>query len=170
MKHPDHAADYLAAIGEIATGSGVTGMIGGQVMDLYCEHQRTMDESALSYIQRNKTACMFIYPLRAAGRICGSNTEQLAKLESYGQAFGLLFQATDDLLDVTGNVEEMGKTLGKDAASGKLTCISAYGVEGTKQLINDLYIQAIEAMKEFQPSAGADFFVSLVQNMIGRTN
>ena len=120
MMHPDRAGAYLAAIHEVATGSGVTGMIGGQVMDLYCEHQRTMDEQALSYIQRNKTACMFIYPLRAAGHICGADAQQMERLESYGRAFGLLFQATDDLLDVTGNSQEMGKTLGKDADSGKL--------------------------------------------------
>lgn len=168
LAHQDRAADYLAAINEVATGSGVTGMIGGQVMDLHCEHQNSMDERALKYIQRNKTACMFIYPLRAAARICGADESKLNALEAYGRAFGLLFQATDDLLDVVGNAEEMGKTLGKDAASGKLTCISAYGVEGTRQLVNDLYQQAIDAMAQFGDNA--EFFVELVKNMVERTN
>jgi tetratricopeptide (TPR) repeat protein len=63
---------------------------------------------------------MFIYPMRAAGRICGANEKQMECLTAYARAFGLLFQATDDLLDVVGTSEEMGKTLGKDAASGKL--------------------------------------------------
>jgi len=148
----------------------VTGMIGGQVMDLHCERQNTMDESALAYIQRNKTACMFIYPLRAAGRICGADHQQISWLEAYGRAFGLLFQATDDLLDVTGDAQQMGKTLGKDEASGKLTCVSAYGVEGTKKLVDQLYSQALDAMGEFQPSEGADFFFELIQKMVERTN
>lgn len=170
MAHPQRAFDYLAAIHEVATGSGVTGMIGGQVMDLYCEHQNSMDEAALSYIQRNKTACMFIYPLRAAGRICGASEEQLSKLEAYGLAFGLLFQATDDLLDATGDEKAMGKTLGKDAASGKLTCISAYGIEGTRKLVDELYKQGIDAMNELHIEDGANFFIDLINNMVERTN
>lgn len=168
MEHPERAADYLAAVSEVACGCGVTGMIGGQVMDLYCEHENAMDERALQYIHRNKTACMFIYPLRAAGRICGASKEQMDALETYGRAFGLLFQATDDLLDVVGDSGEMGKTLGKDAASGKLTCISAYGIEGTKKLVSDLCAQAERALAGF--GEGAEFFMDLVRSMVGRTN
>lgn len=168
MMHQERAGAYLAAIREVATGSGVTGMIAGQVMDLHCEHQNAMDEKALSYIQRNKTACMFIHPLRAAGYICGASEEQLRALEAYGRSFGLLFQATDDLLDVLGDAGKMGKTLGKDAASGKLTCISAYGVEGTKKLVDELYRQAIESMTMFGGNAG--FFNDLVKSMMERTN
>lgn len=167
LAHADCAERYLAAMHEIATGSGVTGMIAGQAMDLHCEHQNAMDERALSYIQRNKTACMFIYPLKAAGRICAADERQMQALEAYGRAFGLLFQATDDLLDVVGDAQAVGKTLGKDAASGKLTCISAYGIEGTKKLVSDLYAQAKDAMAEF--GDGSRFFVELVQNMVERT-
>ena len=168
LSHTDRASGYLAAIDEVARGCGVTSMIGGQVMDLHCEHQNAMDERALEYIQRNKTACMFIYPLRAAGRICGADDRQLEALEAYGRAFGMLFQATDDLLDVVGDAQEMGKTLGKDAASGKLTCISAYGVEGTRKLVDDLYRQAVDAVAQFGEKA--DFFIELVKNMVERTN
>lgn len=168
LAHSERAADYLAAVSEVACGSGVTGMIGGQVMDLHCEHQNQMDEAALSYIHRNKTACMFIYPLRAAGRICGASEAQLQALEAYGRAFGLLFQATDDLLDVIGDAQEMGKTLGKDAASGKLTCISAYGIEGTRKLVEDLYQEAITAMAGF--GENSEFFTKLVKDMVERTN
>lgn len=168
LAHPDRARAYLEAIDEVARGSGVTGMIAGQVMDLHCEHENSMDERALSYIQRNKTACMFIYPLRAAGRICGAGSEQLSALEAYGRAFGLLFQATDDLLDVTGDAQSMGKTLGKDAASGKLTCVSAYGVDGTRQLVKELYGEAVSAMAQFGEEAS--FFTELVRDMVERTH
>lgn len=168
MAHPERAYAYLAAMNEIAHGSGVTGMIAGQAMDLHCERQNQMDAQALSYIQYGKTACMFIYPLRAAGCLCDADKGQLAALEAYGRAFGLLFQATDDLLDVVGDTAQMGKTLGKDAQSGKLTCISAYGVEGTRKLVNDLHQQAVEAIVQF--GEGSAFFVELVNDMVKRTH
>lgn len=168
LEHRNRAANYMAAMDEIARGSGVAGMIGGQVMDLHCEHHNAMDEAALSYIQRNKTACMFMYPLRAAGHICGADESWLDALERYGRCFGLLFQATDDLLDVVGDTEKMGKTLGKDAASGKLTCISLYGIEGTRKLVNELYEEAVEAISVFGENSA--FFVELVKNMVERTH
>lgn len=168
MAHPEQAAQYLAAIDEVACGSGVTGMIAGQVMDLYCERQHVMDERALNYIQRNKTACMFIYPLRAAGRLCGATGAQIEALTAYGCAFGLLFQATDDLLDVVGTEDAMGKTLGKDADSGKLTCVSAYGLEGTRQLVAEQHRAALNALGSFGEKAA--FFIELVDSMVGRTH
>ena len=168
MARSAQSAEYLAAIAEVACGSGVTGMIAGQVMDLYCEQQQVMDERALSYIQRNKTACMFIYPLRSAGRLCNASERQMEALTAYGRAFGLLFQATDDLLDVVGSSENMGKTLGKDAANGKLTCVSAYGIEGTQKLVAEQHRIAVDAIGEFGEDAA--FFVELVDSMLKRTH
>lgn len=168
LRNREHAVNYLEAIAEVARGSGVTGMIAGQVIDLYCESEKKSDLDALAYIQRNKTACMFIYPLRAAGRLCGADEAQIERLTAYGNAFGLLFQATDDLLDVVGTEEQMGKTLGKDAASGKLTCISAYGIEGTRKLVKELHDTAVDAMSAF--GSGAGFFIELVDSMVVRTH
>ena len=165
--HTDRAARYLMAIREIATGAGVVGMIGGQVMDLYCERSREGGGQALEYIQYGKTACMFIYPLRAAARLCAASESALQALTDYGRAFGLLFQATDDLLDVTGTQQDMGKTLGKDAESGKLTCVSVYGLQGTRERVNDLHRQAIDALEDF--GERSVFFRRLVDEMVTRT-
>ena len=165
--HADRAEDCLLAMREIATGAGVTGMIAGQVMDLYCEKARLTDARALEYIQYGKTACMFIYPLRAAARLCGAGEADLEALTAYGRAFGLLFQATDDLLDVTGTTENMGKTLGKDAQSGKLTCMSAYGIEGTRDLVARLHRDALDAVERY--GARGAFFRELVDAMVDRT-
>ena len=158
----------LEAIREIATGCGVTGMIAGQVMDLYCEHNRVHGEAELSYIQRNKTACMFIYPLRAAGWLSGAEQADIDALGQYGEAFGRLFQATDDLLDVTGDAAEMGKTLGKDAQQGKLTMIAMHGVEGTRRIVLAQRDAALSALDRF--GARADFFRDLINAMVSRTN
>ena len=168
LRHPAGAEACLKAIREIATGAGVTGMIAGQVLDLYCEHNALSDEKALSYIQRDKTACMFIYPLRAAGRLAGASEAQIEALGRYGEAFGRIFQATDDLLDVVGTTEEMGKTLGKDAEQGKLTMVSLYGVEGTRARVAAQLGIAMEALEGFGPEA--DFFRELVRSMVDRSN
>lgn len=164
---PERAAEYLFAMKEIATGAGVTGMIAGQAMDLYCEREAIMDESALRFIQHGKTACMFIYPLRAAARLTGAGEDDLSALTAYGRAFGLLFQATDDLLDVTGDAADVGKTLGKDAESGKLTCVSAYGLDGTRALVDRLHGEAVSAIERYG-ERGA-FFRELVDSMVNRT-
>lgn len=164
---PEGALRYLQAIREIATGAGVCGMIGGQVMDLRCERSREGGTAALEYIQYGKTACMFIYPLRAAARLCGAGGEDLAALAAYGRAFGLLFQATDDLLDVTGTQADMGKTLGKDAANGKLTCVSVYGLDGARARVDALHEEAVSAIGRFG-ERGA-FFRQLADAMVNRT-
>ena len=165
--NPGRAVQYLGAIREIATGAGVAGMIGGQVMDLHCERSGIADEHALAYIQYGKTACMFIHPLRAAARLCDAGEGDLKALTDYGRAFGLLFQATDDLLDVTGDQADVGKTLGKDAGSGKLTCVSVYGLEGTRRRVDSLHAEALKALERFGDRAA--FFRELVDAMVNRT-
>ena len=168
LRHPESAERGLRAIHEIATGAGVTGMIAGQVMDLYCERGGGADDAALSFIQRDKTACMFIYPLRAAARLAGASDEETDALGAYGEAFGRAFQAVDDLLDVLGDSGEMGKTLGKDAAQGKLTMVSRYGVDGARKMVRAQCDQAIEALGRFGPEA--DFFRELMRGTVDRTN
>lgn len=167
LRVPGAAERALHAISEIATGAGVRGMIGGQVMDLWCERNAHADTAALSYIQRDKTACMFIYPLRAAAWLSGASQDEIDALGQYGEAFGRIFQATDDLLDVIGDPAEMGKTLGKDAAQGKLTMVSFCGVDGTRKQISDQLCRAMQALERFGEEAV--FFRALIQSMENRT-
>ena len=167
LEKPELAQRSLRAIYEIATGAGVTGMIAGQVLDLYCEHNAVMDEHALSYIHRDKTACMFIYPLRAAGALAGATQEQIDALGRYGEDFGRVFQATDDLLDVLGDAAEMGKTLGKDAEQGKLTVVSLHGVEGARAQVRMLLERAMTELDSF--GSGAQFLRDLIASMVDRT-
>lgn len=157
----------LRAMREIATGAGCTGMIAGQVLDLDCERNANGDAQELSFIHYCKTACMFIYPLRAAARLCSADEAVVDALGRYGEAYGRMFQAVDDLLDVTGDDRDMGKTLGKDAEQGKLTAISELGIDGTRALISDLEAQAIEALSCFGEEA--DVFRKLVHESAVRT-
>ena len=167
LERPELAQRSLRAIYEIATGAGVTGMIAGQVLDLYCEHNAVMDDHALSFIHRDKTACMFIYPLRAAGALAGATQAQTDALGRYGENFGRIFQATDDLLDVLGDAAEMGKTLGKDAEQGKLTVVSLHGVEGARAQVRMLLERAMTELDLF--GAEAQFFRDLIASMVDRT-
>ncbi|MDO5322754.1 MAG: polyprenyl synthetase family protein [Clostridia bacterium] len=167
LEKPELAQRSLRAIYEIATGAGVTGMIAGQVLDLYCEHNAVMDDHALSFIHRDKTACMFIYPLRAAGALAGATQAQIDALGRYGENFGRIFQATDDLLDVVGDAAEMGKTLGKDAEQGKLTVVSLHGVEGARAQVRMLLERAMTELDIF--GAEAQFFRDLIASMVDRT-
>ena len=167
LERPELAQRSLRAIYEIATGAGVTGMIAGQVLDLYCEHNAVMDDHALSFIHRDKTACMFIYPLRAAGALAGATQAQTDALGRYGENFGRIFQATDDLLDVLGDAAEMGKTLGKDAEQGKLTVVSLHGVEGARAQVRMLLERAMTELDQF--GSEAQFFRDLIASMVDRT-
>ena len=167
MRHPEHAQRHLAAISEIATGAGVYGMIGGQSMDLRCEAEGGGVEN-LSYIHFAKTACMFIFPMRAAARLAGVSEDVLNALTAYGHAFGELFQVWDDVLDVLGDAEKLGKSIGKDAASDKLTAVSAYGLEGAKQRAADLADRARAALAAIP--ADTAFFAELLESLIGREN
>lgn len=167
MRHPQHAQRHIAAIQEIATGAGVYGMIGGQSMDLRCEAEGGGVEN-LSYIHYAKTACMFIFPMRAAARLAGAPEETLQALTAYGHAFGELFQVWDDVLDVLGNAEKLGKSIGKDAASDKLTAVSAYGLEGAKQRADMLANKARYALESIP--ADTAFFAELLEQMLNREN
>ena len=157
----------LSAAKEVALGAGARGMIGGQCMDLYCEKAGGAGGRELSYIHRNKTARMFIHPLRAAALISGAGDAELDALTRFGEAFGLLFQATDDILDVVGDSGEIGKSVGKDEASGKLTCVSLYGLGGARAFAEEMRRKAEAALGIFGDKAV--FFAELLTETIGRT-
>ena len=168
MAYPANAVNHNAAIYEIAHGAGAYGMVGGQCMDLYCEREGIMDEAMLSYIHENKTARMLISPLRAAGRLAGlaPDSEEMTALTGYGISFGLLFQAVDDILDVVGDQALVGKTLGKDAESGKLTFVTLYGLEGAREKANELREKAGRYISVF--GKRAEFFDTLLSDMSER--
>lgn len=168
MNYPKNAANHNAAVYEIALGAGARGMVAGQCMDLYCERENVRDEKMLSYIHENKTARMFISPLRAAGRLAGlaPDSAEMNALTGYAVNFGLLFQAVDDILDVVGDQALLGKSTGKDAETGKLTFVTLYGLEGAREHANRLCEKAKEHIELF--GERAKFFTDLLATMTNR--
>ena len=152
-RHPAHLDRHLAAISEIARGAGVTGMIAGQVADLYAEGRTGFGEEMLTYIHLGKTAAMFRGAMRGGARLAGADEKTVNALSEYADAFGLLFQVVDDYLDACGDSAALGKSVGKDASSGKLTYVSLYGIERTLEIRDELAGQARRALEDI-PDGG----------------
>ncbi len=127
------SAAHAKAAAEFSKASGADGMLAGQAADIYYE-RKTADEAELDFIYRNKTGKLLTAPVVMAGMLAGGEIE---KLRAFGQAFGYLFQLTDDLLDVKGSSEKVGKTLGKDIAEEKLTCVKVFGMEKSERLVEE---------------------------------
>ena len=119
--------------------AGVYGVIAGQVVDIESENKIPENpEKTLEYIHTHKTADLFKLSLRAGAIIADATDEQLEELTQFGQNLGVAFQIADDILDETSTFEQMGKTIGKDKISGKLTYVSLYGIEKSKEELNNL--------------------------------
>lgn len=145
-------AVMLQVIREIARAAGSQGMIGGQVVDIQSEN-KMIDKSQLKYIHDHKTGALFRASLRVGGLIGGATESQLEKLTAYADNLGLAFQITDDILDVEGNTETLGKTAGSDERKNKSTYPSLYGLEASKGLAAEAVQRALDALKDFDSKA-----------------
>lgn len=112
---------------ELAAAAGAGGLIGGQMVDIESEGKK-IDKKTLNYIHENKTARLINLCLRFGAIAGGAPENELAMLEEYGRLIGLVFQIVDDLLDIEGTQEELGKTIGKDADAEKATFPAVYGI------------------------------------------
>lgn len=131
----------LQLVSELAKRAGATGMVGGQMADIEGEgRQLTLDE--LEYIHRHKTGDLLVASLRGAGYIAQASKEQIDALTKYGVSIGLAFQIQDDILNVEGNAEELGKAVGSDANRGKATYPALLGLEQSKIRLRALIEEA----------------------------
>jgi geranylgeranyl pyrophosphate synthase len=120
-------------IAEIARAAGTPeGMVAGQALDLDAESREVSGEE-LERIHHRKTGALIRAAARCGAMIAGANEADLAAITEYATNLGLLFQITDDLLDVTATAEDLGKTPGKDARSSKATFPALYGIEATRE-------------------------------------
>ena len=133
----------LKLVHEYTKFAGAYALIGGQVVDIESESgkfKRTAEET-LEFIHLNKTASLFRLAIRCGALI--ADESKLEELDNFAKNFGLAFQIYDDIMDEISSFEELGKTVGKDKNSGKLTYVSLYGLEEAKKkfglLINDCY-------------------------------
>ena len=152
-------------VGVISKAVGFDGMVGGQALDLAAEHQ-AMEADALQNIHRLKTGAL-ITASAEAGAICANaSTAQRQALVEFATAIGLAFQVTDDILDVTGDSESLGKTAGKDIKAEKSTYVSALGLAGAKEEAERLLNAALEALDIF--GERAERLRALARQMVHR--
>lgn len=122
--------EFASAAKFICDCAGIEGMIAGQAADLLHENDNTLDEKTLDFIYENKTAKLLTAAVVVPSILCGGR--YYTELKVFGRELGCLFQLTDDILDVEGNFESVGKSVGKDSAAGKYTGVGLYGIDGSK--------------------------------------
>jgi geranylgeranyl diphosphate synthase, type II len=149
-----------------ATGT-VDGMIGGQVLDLEGEHQKPT-AALVDAIHRAKTGALIRVSVVAGGIFAGATPEQAARLDTFGRKAGLAFQIVDDVLDVTQDSEQLGKTAGKDLTSDKATWPAVFGIEQSIQDADRLIEQAFAALDTFGPKA--DGLKAVARFLVERKN
>ena len=123
-------------IAELSLAAGTFGMVGGQVLDMQGEG-KDISLAELQTIHANKTGKLLTYPFIAAGLIAEVAQPQQEKLRKIGQLLGLAFQVRDDILDITANFEELGKTPQKDVAAEKATYPAILGLNGAKRFFEE---------------------------------
>ena len=154
----------LQCLREFAQYTGPRGLIVGEALDIETEH-RPYTEQELEFIHLNKTAKLIMFSARAGAILAGASAESLTTLTDYAEALGLLFQITDDLLDVTSTAEEMGKPVGADAEAGKATYPGLLGLAAAQKRAETVAARAMQAARQLPD---ADVWVSLAEFIVQR--
>jgi geranylgeranyl diphosphate synthase type II len=133
---------------ELARTAGSLHLVGGQVADLEGEGMKLQLDD-LRFIHENKTAAMLTTSVKLGGMCADATAEELQALQDFGMAAGLAFQIIDDILDVTQTSEKLGKSAGKDVASGKATYPALLGLDASREEARRLTKQAHGALEVF---------------------
>jgi len=148
----DQPETQLRIIREVAAAAGKTGMVGGQVADVIGEG-KTLTLNEIKEIHKAKTGALLTVSARLGGILAGGTEKQVEALTEYAQAVGLAFQIKDDILDVVGDSEILGKPAGSDLRQGKSTYVSLLGIEGAKREMHAQILKAQSALKLFDEGA-----------------
>ena len=159
------AETMLRVVREISEAAGANGMVGGQALDLASEGKR-IDMDTLRRMHMAKTGALFRASVRSGAILGGADEAQLASLTEYAEAFGLAFQITDDILDVTGDAAAIGKPVGSDERNHKSTYVTLTSLEEAKRLAREAADRAHEALA---PLGGkAAFLDELAEYLVTR--
>lgn len=166
LDSPDKIKKRIKAANEIAKGAGCRGMIAGQVSDIEAENAPASNE-LLEYIHLNKTGALFTAAIKAGLYLGNGTPEMINDFTKYGENLGLAFQIADDILDVVGTTEELGKEAGSDEKQHKNTYISINGLEAAQKRLEELTSNALSSIEYYYDNA--EFFNNLVMDLAKRT-
>lgn len=164
---PEELKKRINAMYCIAKAAGVGGMIAGQASDIENENTDCTNEM-LEYIHINKTGALLTAAVRAGLYLGNADDEMVKNMTKYAECLGLAFQIADDILDVKGNPEMLGKNTGTDAAKAKTTYISVNGLENSIKRLDELTNEAVEAIAPYYDNA--EFFRDLVRKLASRND
>ncbi|MBF0192189.1 MAG: polyprenyl synthetase family protein [Magnetococcales bacterium] len=162
---PDGAV--LAMIAQLARDAGIHGMVGGQMLDIQAENRETT-LAELQNIHIHKTGALLRACCLIGARLGGGDEGQVRRLNRFGEAFGLAFQITDDILDVVGDPLIMGKKPGNDQKHNKASYPALMGITQARQEAQNMVNAALEALSPF--STAADPLRALVALLLDRTH
>ncbi|MFD2170896.1 polyprenyl synthetase family protein [Tumebacillus lipolyticus] len=145
MEASGREAVMLRIVGELATAAGSVGMVAGQMADMANEGMKA-NEERLAFIHAHKTGALLTAAVRIGALFADASDQQLQALTCYAQKIGLAFQIVDDILDVVGEAEKLGKAVGADAAHGKSTYPVLYGLEESREMVRRLTAEAHQAL------------------------
>ncbi len=156
---------YIRSIKEIGNSAGIHGMIGGQVVDLDSENKQ-VNEETLKYIHLNKTAALITAPLKIGAIIGGANEDDIKAMEEVGLNLGLAFQIKDDILDVVGDKNKLGKNTGSDIEKHKATYPSLFGLENSINKVEELTDNVKVLLKPY--NGKSEFLLDLSNYLLNR--
>lgn len=155
----------LQVVSEMSRAAGPQGMVGGQAMDLLSENTK-IPMTALQKMHMAKTGALFSAAIRSGAILGDASDAQLQALSVYAEKFGLAFQITDDIIDVTGTTEQIGKPVGSDERNHKSTYVTLTSLAKAQALARTTADEAKEALRGFGPEA--DFLRELVEYLVTR--
>lgn len=156
-------------VGLISKAAGIGGMIGGQMIDIESEGKQ-IDLPTLQYIHTHKTGMMIRLPMEAACVIANADKDVTDKLIKYSELIGLTFQIKDDILDVEGDFEKIGKPVGSDEALEKSTYPQIFGMKKAKEILEEKTSKAKEIITEALGKEKSILFVELADFIATRDN
>lgn len=136
----------------VASASGPHGMVAGQAIDIRAEGKK-IDTSLMEVIHEHKTGALLKASVITGAILGGGSHKEIQFLENFGKNIGLAFQISDDILDIEGDSEEMGKATGVDVERGKNTYPSIYGMEKSKIMLREIINEAIDTLSTFKENA-----------------
>ncbi len=164
---PEKIIKRVNAAYQIASGAGCRGMVAGQVSDIEAENAVASSEM-LEYIHLNKTAALFKSAIKAGLYLGNYNDKMITDLSKYADNLGLAYQIADDILDVVGNPDELGKETGSDKKKSKNTYTSINGLEKAYERLEELTENAVDAIADYYDNA--EFFKNLVLKLAKRNH
>ncbi len=166
---PDLSAQQrILLLSSLAKGAGAEGMIGGQVVDLQLAHENASPSwEILRFMHLKKTAALLTTAFEFGPIIANANPQEIEILRNCGWSLGLAFQVVDDILDVTGKEEEMGKPVGSDEKNQKTTAVSILGLDRSRALADELLQKAIDCLRTL--SQPVEPLISLAYRLVQRT-